>query len=359
MMFEFDELEDAPLVPGATYCGGKNGGLAGEVLHRLIPGLKNAGGIRHVGSNTNPKVIVLTSTFGHRIWPDRLSVDGRQLTYFGDNKSEDRSAADTIGNRAILSAYEYSLSDRLQSPPILYFVNTGEGFNQLFIGLFALGQPFLQDFEWVSQSKFYGLKGTFENLVVKLSRLNLEEVSRNWIESCVKNGPTLDNAPASWKRWVEDSVYQLAEPNFELAAGVTAARTEEIGKRFLELCEKTFAGDRSSLIWIIATLMLQPVGLKVDEVRKSRVTENFEVVFVHRTTSAIIGTNYAQTIDIRIERPNAHLDSTDGSSFVFSHTNSSESIDVVVTTAAIGIELDRIGVRSTEEIDIFLKQTMT
>lgn len=354
MTISFEDLAGARLLPGEIYRGGNKGGKADEVLSKLIPKLKNAGGIRHVGNWQHPKLIVLTSSYGHRIWPDRLSVDAQSLTYFGDNRSKDRGASEKIGNKVLLSSFERSKNDKSSCPPILYFVSTGNGSDQLFIGLFTLGQPFLQDYEWLSKANFQQGHEAYENFVFKLSRLHTKEVPREWIEACVMGGPTLRGAPESWRRWVEDSVYQLAEPDFVLAAGVTSAGTEELGTRFLNLCNRKYAGDVSTLVWAISSVMFYSTGFLVKEVNKSEDIGVFEIQIENRRTSPVLGSNL-HSIRTRLETVRVGLGELEESQLIF---ETDDSNDLKVTSSSIGIELDRVGIRTPEDIEKFLKQCL-
>jgi hypothetical protein len=350
----FDDLEGAPLLPGEIYRGGNKGGKADEVLSKLIPKLKNSGGIRHVGNWQDPKLIVLTSTYGHRVWPDRLSVDAQNLTYFGDNRSKDRGASETIGNRVLLSSFKHSQIDKRCCPPILYFVSTGNGSDQMFIGLFTLGDPSLQEYEWLSKANFQQGPETYENFVFKLSRLKSNEVPREWVEACVMGGPTLRGAPESWRRWVEDSVYQLAEPDFGLAAGVTSANIEEIGTRFLNLCDRKHAGDVSTLIWVVSSVMLHSTGFLVKDVNKSKDIGVFEIQVESRRRSPIFGSNL-HSIRARLETVSTALGELKESQLIY---EIDDSTDLKVSSWSIGIELDRVGIRTPEDIEKFLKQCL-
>ncbi len=354
MSISFEDLAGAPLLPGEIYRGGSKGGKADEVLSKLIPNLKNSGGIRHVGNWQHPKLIVLTSTYGHRIWPDRLSVDAQNLTYFGDNRSHNRGASETIGNRVLLSSYKHSQIDKKCCPPILYFVSTGNGSDQLFIGLFTLGQPLLQEYEWLTRANFQQDDETYENFVFRLSRLNAKEVPRGWIEACVKNGPTLGGAPESWRRWVEDSVYQLAEPDFGLASGITSANIEELGKRYLDLCNRKYAGDTSTLIWVMSSIMFHSEGFVVKDVKRSKNNGVFEIQVESRRTSPILGSN-SRSIRAWIETVKTGLGEVEESQLVF---ETDDSTDFKVSSASIGIELDRVGIRTPDQIEKFLKQCL-
>jgi hypothetical protein len=357
VIFSFDELSEAPLVPGATYSGGSGQGIGGEVLHHLIPGLKNAGGIRYVGSQREPKLIVLTSTYGHHRWPDRLSADSRKLTYFGDNKDPERPAVDARGNRAISSAYWSAINNRHKSPPILYFISTGNGYEQLFVGLFAIGEPNLQPFEWVYSAKFFEESNSLENLVINLSRLRVSEIPRTWIRSCIENGPTLVGAPHSWSKWVTDLVFVRDAPDFALANAITVNRNREIGETFLTLCKKEFANDKSLLVWAISAACLASANLRVVDVRSGNNPETFEVAFENSRSSLFV--NDSALVRVLMSRRNVtqvnSVEDVFDATFTFS-SSVTQGSEIVVDAERIGIELDRIGVRDHQQMKIFIQQ---
>lgn len=356
MIFQFEDLEGAPLVPGATYRGGTDQGIAGEVLHRLIPGIKNSGGIRYSGNWKSPNLIILTSSVGHRVWPDRLSVDGRYLKYFGDNKKSGNVARDSSGNRAILSAYEILHQSRSSFPPLLYFVSTGNGFDQKFIGLFALGEPFTQPFEWVSTGLFESPNGWIENLVIRLSRLESGEISKDWIINCIESGPTNLGAPSSWKRWINDAIYQVSAPNFNLASEITSLNVEQIGESFLRICLQDFPGNSSMLAWLAAASMLHSSGISVTDVKKKANSDKYEISIANSSSGAFMNqTNLPKiemsilndrnkTLDFRFEMKLLGEDNQDG--------------PLVFSKLEIGIEIDRLGIKDSDGLRNLINQIL-
>src|SRR5690606_16830077 len=91
---------------------------------------------------------------------------------------------------------------RNRVPPIFVFFSTGEYRDVRFGGLVVPGTDNLHAEEdlvaiWKSAD---GLR--FQNYRARFTVLNVESISRAWIESVQAGNPRLDLAPPAWRDWV-------------------------------------------------------------------------------------------------------------------------------------------------------------
>ena len=216
----WEELPYCDLEVGEVYCRGAVGkGVQNEVLHRLLPGVSNSGGIRAVGGWQTSGLCVLFSTDKEPQWPDRKEVKFGSYLYFGDNKTPGKKILDTprkgnaLLNRTFHRAQE-GQEGRLDIPVFLIFTafhKSGEG-----VVFEGIGVPSLDD-------EGGGLEVVTENLGTEiyenyLARFNLLEervVSRTWINQLL-TAPAKAKADRSCPRelnnWIQGRPHRLLSP---------------------------------------------------------------------------------------------------------------------------------------------------
>jgi len=85
----FEQLPISDLHLEAVYLGGSQKNVSDDPLNRLIRGVGNQGGFRHVGSPRQKSVrLSVLYTSGEEVdWPDFLDPQTGLFTYYGDNRT--------------------------------------------------------------------------------------------------------------------------------------------------------------------------------------------------------------------------------------------------------------------------------
>jgi Restriction endonuclease AspBHI N-terminal len=101
----FIDLANADLIVDRIYCGGGSSNFKDEPLPKLL-GVNNQGGFRYLGGKTNPRLVLLVSSFDDPDWPDHIDEESGTFIYFGDNKHPGRELHGTprFGNFRVVSA---------------------------------------------------------------------------------------------------------------------------------------------------------------------------------------------------------------------------------------------------------------
>jgi hypothetical protein len=206
---EFDGLENADLIVDCTYKGGKIGNSSDDPIHLLVQ-TEIQGGFRRKGSITKEPIklesICLVSNLRDNDWPDLLDVFNGYFVYYGDNKKPGKELHDTGKKGNLVLKYMFDslhLGEREKIPPIFIFTNTGEGRDVVFRGLAVPGLDSIKDTDdlvaiWKTKSnqRFQNYKATF-------SILDVQQISRAWINDITLGNPDSKNAPDVWKTWRE------------------------------------------------------------------------------------------------------------------------------------------------------------
>lgn len=131
----YDQLEDADLETGVTYCWGPEKNLKSEPISKLL-GLGNVGGFRWKGRMENVPYVVITSNSSKSEWPDHYQSEKGLLTYYGDNH-DGFDHLSTPGN-AMLNLCNERLQKGLRNlvPPFLYFKKSDYARGLVFLGAF-------------------------------------------------------------------------------------------------------------------------------------------------------------------------------------------------------------------------------
>jgi hypothetical protein len=211
-VYEFDDLEKAPLVIDAIYKS--KGTLFGqEALGKLLPKLGNQGGFRTVRRKDKSgklAYIVLYSTGTEIDWPDTLDPETGVWRYFGDNQTPGKALHDTPkkGNQQLSDIFARIDLDeaRKDIPPFLIFQWTGLRFDVKFLGLAVPGNPNIppdRELNAIWRSKD---GNRFQNYEAFFTVLNTgdEIVSKDWLRSLIDDHDnSLSLAPLVWKRFIE------------------------------------------------------------------------------------------------------------------------------------------------------------
>ena len=182
-LFSFNELTNAPLVPGAIYESGTAGNVGDDPISRLLP-VGNSGGIRSAGPIDDPHLVVLYSTMDESEWPDEIS-DG-VVTYHGDNRTPGQDLLKTPrhSNRLLHTMAERGFPAPAHRHPFLVFTRAGRRPTRSvrFVGLAVIGPPGLPPADWLVAKWFEHSDGRFLNYVVKLQLLPAVELARFTID---------------------------------------------------------------------------------------------------------------------------------------------------------------------------------
>lgn len=210
--FKLEQLANADLIVDAVYKGKESGRIDADPMLRLIAGVGNQGGFRHIGSLDAPKLIILTSSFNDLDWPDHLDREPGILTYFGDNKRPGCALHETPrnGNRLLRTMFDVVHSDpagRIKVPPIFVFGTAGIFRDVVFLGLAVPGAPELNAMEDLVAIWKIANGRRFQNYRASLTVLDVVRVKRAWLDDVRDGRPLSDNCPSAWRGWVEEGSY--------------------------------------------------------------------------------------------------------------------------------------------------------
>ncbi|OYO25029.1 restriction endonuclease [Enemella dayhoffiae] len=214
----FDSLRGAILRIDQVYSGGSAGNAGDDPISKLIPGVGNMGGFRSIGSirGQGVKLVVLYTSGEDTDWPDSIDPVTGDFTYYGDNKKPGSGLHDTPrkGNLLLRQVFELTHGgpeDRVKVPPFLLFQKTADGRNVLFRGLLAPGSSRLTAEEELVAVWRTTRELRFQNYRAHFTVLNVDPVSREWIDEVRAGNPLGPHAPKAWKRWVRGRVYDALE----------------------------------------------------------------------------------------------------------------------------------------------------
>jgi hypothetical protein len=199
----FSQLAEADLIIDATYEGRRNGNAGDDPLHALL-GVSNQGGFRILGMRDLPRLIVLTTSMNDPEWPDNLDHETGIFTYYGDNKKPGRELHGTrrYGNILLRNMFDaLHTGNRDAIPPVLVFASAGRYRDMIFKGLAVPGVAGLSPLDdlvaaWkITQGK------RFQNYQAKFTILNIQSLSRSWLNTLRDDGDWLKDSPHVWQEW--------------------------------------------------------------------------------------------------------------------------------------------------------------
>lgn len=212
---KFENLDSADLILDAVYESGQNG-FAGSPLPKIL-GVGNQAGFRKYTETNAPSgysYIVLHSGLDAPEWPDHIETETGNFIYYGDNRSPGSALHNTDkgGNKDLRDHFaKLSEGERRQIPPYFVFMSTGSSRNQQFRGLAVPGTE--QGSEESDLVAIWKSKDgqRFQNYKARFSILDIDRISRDWIEDLQEGTPMTENAPEAWRKWVKDGVYDTIE----------------------------------------------------------------------------------------------------------------------------------------------------
>lgn len=261
---EINELRVDEVYEGIKRPNGKYA----DPLNRLV-NVANQGGFRYRGTKDNPTLIVLTSNFSEPDWPDELDSATGRFVYYGDNRAAGRDLYKTgrYGNHLLSVLFDHLHLDRREfCPPILVFAALRTKHSFAFRGLAVPGYPGMpatQDLVSIWKS----VKGQrFQNLRAIFTILDVAVVEKRWIDEAKDGLPSVDNAPQSWKEWVETGRYRPLQ-----APATTVVRTPEeqlpqvqTDKHLIECIRSRFIGRPTDFEFCAAELARLLLGNVTD-----------------------------------------------------------------------------------------------
>lgn len=248
-----DDLTSVDLMVDAVYTGFKTpkGGIA-DPLVKLI-GVSRQGGFRYRGSWDRPALLVLTSNLAEPDWPDELDEVTGRFVYYGDNRQPGQQLHDTprFGNLLLKNIFDAAHNGRREDvPPILIFTKEGTRRSFRFRGLAVPGNPALPATEDLVAVWKSSRGQRFQNYRAVFTILDEPVVQRDWIHA-VGAGTAEEEAPGSWRMWVETGV----------ATPLVAPRTQLVRSRSEQL--PATPADRALIAVISDRYRDNPFGFEV------------------------------------------------------------------------------------------------
>jgi len=208
-LISFEHLHNTDLQLDAVYESGDWGNVKDDPIHRLV-GCGNQGGFRYVGNNDSPNLCVLYSSLTDPDWCDELDIVQGRLTYYGDNKTPGHDLHSKKGNRVLKSIFEkLHRGERYDIPPFFVFTKGPTKRDVVFRGLAVPGtNNSNQDEDLVAIWKTRGGK-RFQNYRATFSILNINRISRDWLNKLRISKSDINIAPDVWRNWVVLNKYDL------------------------------------------------------------------------------------------------------------------------------------------------------
>lgn len=207
----FDKLSDSDLVVDAIYEGGKTKNKGSDVIHKLLQ-VMNSRGFRIKGSavNRDIKYCILKSTGEDLDWPDILDSETGQFIYYGDNKKAGSKLLETKtkGNLILDNAFEALHNEkRNQIPPFFVFIKYGSGWDVQFKGLAVPGSSELTANEDLTAIWRQKSGHRFQNYKAVFTILDVDVVSRDWINDLIEGKVITGNTPLNYSKWLKTGNY--------------------------------------------------------------------------------------------------------------------------------------------------------
>lgn len=170
-----------------------------------------------VNNNKTPLINFHTNPFKEdeeqSPWRDLIFQEEGRVIYNGDNKSNDKNANDTFGNKKVLENlplyYSKKRSERLKAPPIFVTktikIGNKTGYRQ-FICIGIINEPpiLVQQYEKGNNNVFTNYQ--FEITLISLAPDDI--FNWDWIDDRrnknISDEDSLKNAPKNWIKWVEE-----------------------------------------------------------------------------------------------------------------------------------------------------------
>ena len=281
MFYEFDQLENAPLIVDAVYEGGweaKN--LADDPLPKLFKNVGNgvgaAGGFRKSGTGYQNGYCVLYTTGSVPDWPDQIDLRNGMFTYYGDNRKAGRLLSNPKGNRLLehsFASIHASKEARASVLPYLVFEKHPTERSERSVRFRGLAVP---GFDGLSSSEdlvaVWRSNGDkrFQNYRAIFSILDVGVVSKEWL-----NDPSNENLmPDLWRHWLStgEAKRLQAIPTIEIRTKDEQTPVQPDEQKLIQMIHRHFQGRYSDFEPFAAHIftLIHPSAV-IDEVTRATV----------------------------------------------------------------------------------------
>ena len=199
-----------------TYVSGGANHAGDDPISKILP-VGNSGGFRYKGSVKTAAVscLVLYTSAEDPDWPDRLDRQTGTFTYYGDNKTPGSELHQTpkLGNLLLRQMFEnaQTADGRLDIPPTFLFEKVGRRRDVRYLGLLVPGSTAIPEDEQLVAVWRTRDGQRFQNYRATFSVLDVQTVTRQWLDQILADEPLGTAAPHAWKRWVSSGVARRLE----------------------------------------------------------------------------------------------------------------------------------------------------
>lgn len=185
-IFEYNELDKAPLIVGALYKNHKNMKFGGHPLGKLGLLGQNIGGFRY---NKKANYCILTYSGNNAHWPDCVDPKSGIVHYYGDNHgSKNGKLLSTRGNFFLNEQFKLLQSGKRDFLKIFFVFEVIANEGYLFRGVAVMGMPSGRTLDCLQTIKATLDDGRIvDNYHATLTILNIKQLSRSDI-SDLNNG---------------------------------------------------------------------------------------------------------------------------------------------------------------------------
>jgi hypothetical protein len=209
----FKDLSECDLEIDAIYEGDISLKVAGDPIHKLLPGLGNVKGIRYISLRKRTGFCALVSSGSEMEWPDNLDLINGILTYYGDNREPGHGIHDKDGNRYLKEMFEKTHEpNRKDVRPFFYFEKYSKR-DYIFRGICVPGASAYsqkQDLTAIWNSKG---KMRYQNYKAIFTVLNISKIPRSWINDIINGNLFSPNCPDHYLKWVNTGIYNNLKTN--------------------------------------------------------------------------------------------------------------------------------------------------
>lgn len=169
-------------------------------------------------------------------WRDLVFQDEGIVIYNGDNKSSDKKAHETFGNKKVLDVlplyFSKDKSQRLKAPPILVTrtvkIGSQTGYREIIgIGLIKESPQLVHQYEKKSKAVF----SNYQFTVTLISLAPDDFINWKWIDnrrnSELNDESTLAFAPKNWIQWVENGMSSLPKIQLKIKSYKTISEVNQ------------------------------------------------------------------------------------------------------------------------------------
>lgn len=245
-----NNLSTTDLFVDAVYEGGSAGNTGDDPISKLLHGAGNQGGFRAAGRGIDKKFVVLYTSGEDVDWPDSLDLSTGEFIYYGDNKTPGHDLHETRpgGNRILRRVFDLLHSPdpcRISIPPFFIFKKYPTKNSPRSVQFKGLAVPGNNKLSKTADlvAVWKTTRGQrFQNYRAVFTVLNVPKVNRIWLKDLVDGSPLSDNAPDTWRTWIERGKYLplISEPTTEIRFFDEQTPANESAARILETVYEHF-----------------------------------------------------------------------------------------------------------------------